>query len=189
MSSSPAAPPLPKKSHPRIFRIKKEKERKYLSASNANVSNFVSVRLSGDGNYHLWKTQMLCLLKAHDMRDLVEDSPTPTHSSSKMKEKYDSLLKGWIFGSLSEDVLSIVVDSDSAKCVWTKLESFFGSCKSSDDQGGFRKSNPPVTSAEKEKELSTTKDENTNKTSNSDTNNAGESMDKEAPQTGKKGNL
>ncbi|KAD4177972.1 hypothetical protein E3N88_26563 [Mikania micrantha] len=110
-----------------VASAKTEKELAYLYASNANVSNFVSVRLSGDRNYHLWKTQMLCLLKAHDMRDLVEDSPTPTHSSSKMKEKYDSLLKGWIFGSLSEDVLSIVVNSDSAKSVWTELKKYFGS--------------------------------------------------------------
>ncbi|KAD4177968.1 hypothetical protein E3N88_26559 [Mikania micrantha] len=126
--------PLRKKSNPPVSSAKDEKELAYLYASNANVSNFVSVRLSGDRNYHLWKTQMLCLLEAHDMRGLVDDGPTPTYSSSKMKKKYDSLLRGWIFGSVSEDVLCVVVHHDSAKPVWKSLESYFGSCKTSDQQ-------------------------------------------------------
>ncbi|KAD4179782.1 hypothetical protein E3N88_28373 [Mikania micrantha] len=188
-----------------VTSAEKEIEQAYLYASNANVSNFVSVRLSGDVNYHLWKTQMLCLLDAHDMRGLLDHSQTPTDSLPKMQKKYDSLLRGWIFGSLSEDVLSIVVDKPSAGIVWEKLERCFGSCKTSDQQVSTTKdentnktsnidTNDPTKSMDKEapqtgKNVSTTKDENTNKTSNSDTNNAGESMNKEAPQTGKKGNL
>ncbi|KAD4177957.1 hypothetical protein E3N88_26548 [Mikania micrantha] len=42
-----------------VTSAEKEIEQAYLYASNANVSNFVSVKLSGDSNYHLWKTQML----------------------------------------------------------------------------------------------------------------------------------
>ncbi|KAL8222923.1 hypothetical protein R6Q57_020322 [Mikania cordata] len=186
-----------------VTSAEKEKEQAYLYASNANVSNFVSVRLSGDHNYNLWKTQMLCLLDAHDMRGLLDHDQTPTDSLPKMQKKYDSLLRGWIFGSLSEDVLRIVVDLHSAESVWERLERCFGSCKTSDQQVSTTKdentnktsnidTNDPTKSTDKEapqagKNVSTTKDENTNKTSNSDTNNAGESIDKEAPQTGKRG--
>ncbi|KAI3709299.1 hypothetical protein L2E82_39059 [Cichorium intybus] len=40
-------------------------------------------------------------------------------------DQYDSLLKGWIFGSASENVLGAVVDLISAKDVWDKLKSFY----------------------------------------------------------------
>ncbi|KAD4179774.1 hypothetical protein E3N88_28365 [Mikania micrantha] len=113
---------------------KTEKELAYLYASNTNVSNFVSVRLSGDRNYHLWKTQMLCLLEAHGMRGLVDDNG-PTDSRRNTGKEYEILLKGWIFGSLSEDVLRIVVDHHSAESVWEKLERCFGSYNTSDQQG------------------------------------------------------
>ncbi|GKD33395.1 hypothetical protein Tco_1248904, partial [Tanacetum coccineum] len=87
----------------------------YLYASNANVSSFVSVKLSSDRNYHLWKTQMLCLMKSHNMGGIVDDSlVNPKTSSKEIKDQYDNLLKGWIFGSASEDVLDAVVDLASA---------------------------------------------------------------------------
>ncbi|KAK1436419.1 hypothetical protein QVD17_02199 [Tagetes erecta] len=85
------------------------------------------VMLSGDGNYHLWKKQMLCLMKAHDMCGLVDD--TKSTMDTLLVEKYDSLLQGWIFGSVSEDILRIVVNEDSAQDVWKKLKSCFDSSK------------------------------------------------------------
>ncbi|KAI7755959.1 hypothetical protein M8C21_033580 [Ambrosia artemisiifolia] len=108
---------------------------KYLYVSNTNVSNFVSVKLCGACNYQIWKTQMICLMEAHDMLGLVDEGSID--SSMKDMAKYESLLKGWIFGSLSEDVLRIVVDSkssDKAKDVWNTLKRYFNATKSSDDQ-------------------------------------------------------
>ncbi|PWA75603.1 ankyrin repeat-containing domain, PGG domain, Gag-polypeptide of LTR copia-type [Artemisia annua] len=98
----------------------------FLYASNANVSNFVSVKLSSDRNYHLWKTQMLCLMSTHNMRGIVDDAyVSPRASRKEIMYQYDSLLKGWIFGSVSENVLGTVIDLDSAKDVWNKLKSFY----------------------------------------------------------------
>ncbi|KAJ9536767.1 hypothetical protein OSB04_un000071 [Centaurea solstitialis] len=98
----------------------------YLYASNANVSNFVSMKLSGQENYHLWKTQMLCLMDTHDMCGLVDDAfDRPKALSIKIMKQYDSLLKGWIFGSVSNGVLGTVVDLGSAKAVWDKLRSSY----------------------------------------------------------------
>ncbi|KAJ9550899.1 hypothetical protein OSB04_014944 [Centaurea solstitialis] len=98
----------------------------YLYASNANVSNFVSVKLSDNQNYHLWKTQMLCLMETHDMRGLVDVAfDGPRASSMKIMKRYDSLLKGWIFGSISQGVLGTVVDLESAKDVWDNLKSIY----------------------------------------------------------------
>ncbi|PWA43153.1 Ankyrin repeat-containing protein [Artemisia annua] len=98
----------------------------YLYASIVNLSNFVSVKLSSDRNYHLWKTQMLCLMKSHNMAGIVDDAyESPSTSSKKIMDQYDSLLKGWIFGSASENVLGAVVDLASAKDVWDQLKSFY----------------------------------------------------------------
>ncbi|KAK1418445.1 hypothetical protein QVD17_27590 [Tagetes erecta] len=40
-------------------------------------------------------------------------------------KKYDSLVKGWIFGSVSEDVLVDIYHLDSAKDVWEKIKSIY----------------------------------------------------------------
>ncbi|KAL4564138.1 hypothetical protein LXL04_028190 [Taraxacum kok-saghyz] len=105
----------------------------YLYASIANVSNFVSVKLASDRNYHLWKTQMLCLMKTHNMVGLVDDTIVgPTASTNEIiMDQYDSLLKGWIFGSVTENVLAAVVDLVSAKDVWDNLKSFYDATISS----------------------------------------------------------
>ncbi|GKF02463.1 hypothetical protein Tco_0029386, partial [Tanacetum coccineum] len=98
----------------------------YLYASNANVSNFVSVKLSSERNYHLWKSQMVCLMKSHNMGGIVDKSlVSPRASNNETMDQYDSLLKGWIFDSASENVLDAVVDLVSAKDVWDKLKSLY----------------------------------------------------------------
>ncbi|GKA76018.1 putative nucleotidyltransferase, ribonuclease H [Tanacetum coccineum] len=67
----------------------------YLYASIVNVSNFVSVKLSSDRNYHLWKTQMLCLMRSHKMGGIVDDTfVRPGALSMEMIDQYDCLLKG-----------------------------------------------------------------------------------------------
>ncbi|XP_024961344.1 uncharacterized protein LOC112501840 [Cynara cardunculus var. scolymus] len=99
---------------------------KYLSASNVNVSNFVSVKLSGESNYGVWKSQMLCLMETRKMRGIVDpkfDGPDATDVETL--KQYDSLLKGWIFGSVSEHVLRTVVNLGSAIAVWKKLQLVF----------------------------------------------------------------
>lgn len=50
-------------------------------------------------------------------------------------DQYHSLLKGWILGSVSENVLSAIVDLDSAKQVWDKLASFYDETSITSEQG------------------------------------------------------
>ncbi|XP_023733803.1 uncharacterized protein LOC111881632 [Lactuca sativa] len=116
--------PLPLPSPP--YASEQIQDHNYLYASIANVSNFVSVKLSSERNYHIWKTQMLCLMKSHNMVGLVDDSIVgPRASTNEIMDQYDTLLKGWIFGSVSQNVLGAVVDLISAKDVWDKLKSFY----------------------------------------------------------------
>lgn len=98
----------------------------YLYASNTNVSNFVSVKLSSNGNYVLWKAQMLCLLDSIGMRGIVDATfVVSSDCCTETMRKYDSLVKGWIFGSVSEDVLVDIYNLDCAKAVWDKLKSIY----------------------------------------------------------------
>ncbi|KAI3496117.1 hypothetical protein L1887_38467 [Cichorium endivia] len=97
-----------------------QEDQEYLNTRNANVSNFVSVQLSGEENYHLWETQMLCLLESYSIRSIVDDV-----FNHPRKKQYDSLVKGWIFGSISEGVLRTVFDLDLAKDVWYILKFYY----------------------------------------------------------------
>nr|GEW23228.1 ankyrin repeat-containing protein [Tanacetum cinerariifolium] len=101
-----------------------EKElEEYMHASNVNVSNFVSVKLSGRRNYDLWKAQMLSLLDKLMIRDIVENRQYWFKSKSEdFVKKYDILLRGWILGSLSEEVLRYLDYSACAHGIWVTLE-------------------------------------------------------------------
>ncbi|KAJ0532686.1 hypothetical protein HanRHA438_Chr09g0382021 [Helianthus annuus] len=98
----------------------------YLYASNTNVSNFVSVKLSGNNNYHVWKSQMLCLLDSNNMGGIVDAKFVgPRYYGTDRGRQYDSLARGWILGSLSEDVIADVHNLGSAKAVWEKLKRIY----------------------------------------------------------------
>ncbi|GJZ67970.1 hypothetical protein Tco_0631210 [Tanacetum coccineum] len=101
-----------------------EKElEEYMHASNVNVSNFVSVKLSGHSNYHIWKAQMLSLLDKLMIRDIVENRENWLMSKSEdFVKKYDILLRGWILGSLNEELLKHFDYSACTQCIWETLE-------------------------------------------------------------------
>ncbi|GKB32994.1 hypothetical protein Tco_0872395 [Tanacetum coccineum] len=87
---------------------------------------------------------MLCLMKTHNMGGIVDDAyVSPRASRKEIMDQYDSLLKGWIFGSASENVLGTVIDLDSAKDVWNKLKSFYDASMSS-EQGTPQFYNVPM---------------------------------------------
>ncbi|KAJ9550931.1 hypothetical protein OSB04_014976 [Centaurea solstitialis] len=110
---------------------KKMQESKYQAASNVNVSNFVSEKLSRNSNYDVWKAQMLCLMKSQEMAGIVDDEfNNMVATKSKFEKQYDNLVKGWIFGSLSQELLIIVVALDSAREVWRRLKLIFDHEKS-----------------------------------------------------------
>ncbi|KAJ0752419.1 hypothetical protein HanPI659440_Chr09g0324131 [Helianthus annuus] len=97
-----------------------------IHASYINVSNIVSVKLSGSRNYLLWKAQMCCLMESNNMRGIVDATFVGSSVSGwENMKQYDSLVKGWIFGSVTEHVLADVFDLDTARDVWDKLKSIY----------------------------------------------------------------
>ncbi|CAI9293556.1 unnamed protein product [Lactuca saligna] len=69
---------------------------------------------------------MLCLLETYNLHCIVDLTTTRSRAlSPEMEKQYNSLVKGWIFASISEELLGTVVNLDSAKAVWDKLKSFY----------------------------------------------------------------
>ncbi|KAI7738477.1 hypothetical protein M8C21_030391, partial [Ambrosia artemisiifolia] len=97
---------------------------KFMMESSVNVSNFVSVKLSGHRNYKIWKAQLLCLIKSQALLHFI-DAEHPFPGDNGMTAQYDELVKGWIFGSVKEKVLKDLVDLGTAQEVWMKLGSLF----------------------------------------------------------------
>ncbi|CAH1448921.1 unnamed protein product [Lactuca virosa] len=124
----------------------------YPYPSHVCAPNFVTFKLSGRDDYDLWKTQMLCLLKSHDMCGFIDGIFVSPQSSSSVsgKEKLggdhnhwlwtrsDALVKGWILGSLSKQTLRHVLDRLSekphqernvadfnAKDIWDELKTLY----------------------------------------------------------------
>ncbi|MFS7917535.1 putative ankyrin repeat-containing domain-containing protein [Helianthus anomalus] len=109
-----------------------------MQASNVNVSNFVSVKLSGRSNYDIWKVQMLVLIKSQNLLPVI------INKSHHTLAKYDTLVKGWILSTINEqrilsDLNKDIIDDDRpAKELWKELESIFDPSKSdSEDPLGF----------------------------------------------------
>nr|GEZ29822.1 ankyrin repeat-containing domain, PGG domain protein [Tanacetum cinerariifolium] len=106
----------------------------YPYPSHVIAPNFVTVKLSGKDTYNVWETQILCLLKSHQMNGFIDGQfPSPVGIGKEKVEEMqewiisDSLVKGWILGSLSDGVAKKVVnrlkhkqkDTDStAKDLW-----------------------------------------------------------------------
>ncbi|PWA47342.1 ankyrin repeat-containing domain, PGG domain protein [Artemisia annua] len=115
------------------------KDIQYPYPSHVIAPNFVTVKLNNKNEYELWNTQMLCLLSSHDMLSFIDGHfLRPSHGKGKAKEgdmkawyRSDSLVKGWILGSLSKQAAMSVVNrltcihkkaEFTAKDVWDELQ-------------------------------------------------------------------
>nr|XP_043622327.1 uncharacterized protein LOC122593929 isoform X2 [Erigeron canadensis] len=99
----------------------------YPYPSYVIAPHFVTVKLSGNDKYDVWKTQMLCLLRSHGMLGFIDGKivrPYEDRNSSRRKfvkdrkkawMRSDSLVTGWILGSLSEEAATEVINCLSAK--------------------------------------------------------------------------
>lgn len=91
----------------------------YNKALNANVSNFVTVKLSGRENYELWRAQMMCLVNVYNMSDYL-------WCTDEIDKRYEMLIKGWIFGSIDQGVLKHVSHDSSTRDIFRRLLNLYG---------------------------------------------------------------
>nr|GEZ61394.1 ankyrin repeat-containing domain, PGG domain protein [Tanacetum cinerariifolium] len=114
----------------------------YPYPSHVSAPSFVTVKLSGKNKYNLWETQMLCLLKSHQMYGFIGGQlPSPAgNGKGKLGDMEawiisDSLVKGWILASLSEEAARKAVNhlthmqkktDFTAKDLWDELQRSYG---------------------------------------------------------------
>ena len=120
------------------------------SSINSNINTTVSsftftspIKLDRS-NYTIWKSQILSSVRANGLEDLLDGSKTspdqflqsetesisgdaelnPAYTTWKRK---DQLLLSWLMSSISIEILSLVVNSETSLELWTSLEQQFGS--------------------------------------------------------------
>ncbi|KAF5804664.1 hypothetical protein HanRHA438_Chr05g0209411 [Helianthus annuus] len=83
-----------------------------------------TVRLAGRSNYRIWKAQMFCLIKSQVLLHIIDaENPFP---EDNMIVQYDELVKGWIFGTMSDHVNNFVGQPIRDSEVSLKPEHFEG---------------------------------------------------------------
>lgn len=104
---------------------------KYTYPSSINVANFVSMKLT-QTNYLLWRTQIMSLIESQEVSDFItgkmeipaeeivsDDGKTTVKNPDFMSWiRTDRLVKAWITGTLSEDVLGLAVGLETSADVW-----------------------------------------------------------------------
>ncbi|KAJ0622947.1 putative PGG domain, retrotransposon Copia-like protein [Helianthus annuus] len=113
----------------------------YPYPSHVNPASFMSVKLSAERlhNYDEWRVQMECLLDSHDLLGFVDgtvkepqEDDTSKGNVADFKAKHrewqrsDLLVRGWIFGSVSEDVMRSIDSYLTAKDIWDFLMTDYG---------------------------------------------------------------
>ncbi|KAK6147604.1 hypothetical protein DH2020_018516 [Rehmannia glutinosa] len=114
------------------------------ASAAVNVANFVPTKLRRDhnkhsNNYRSWKEQMLCLMESQGLLGFVDGEIYPPEKATDVDGKItnsndynyvvwrrsDRLVKGWILGAVSEEVVDSVVTFETARDVWLELENTF----------------------------------------------------------------
>ncbi|KAH9726123.1 Disease resistance-like protein DSC1 [Citrus sinensis] len=143
-NQAPHAVHLGKALEPPIFNLMAS------SSINSNINTTVSsftftspIKLDRS-NYTIWKSQILSSVRANGLEDLLDGSKTspdqflqsetesisgdaelnPAYTTWKRK---DQLLLSWLMSSISIEILSLVVNSETSLELWTSLEQQFGS--------------------------------------------------------------
>ncbi|KAH9646728.1 retrovirus-related pol polyprotein from transposon RE1 [Citrus sinensis] len=126
------------------------------SSSNPNINQTVSsftftnpIKLDRS-NYTIWKSQILSTIRANGLESLLDGTrkcPNQFHNQEEASlssdrvtvaepqenpefnnwKRQDQLLLSWLMSSISVEILSLVVNSNSSNELWTNIEEQFGS--------------------------------------------------------------
>lgn len=93
-----------------------------------NISQELSLKLSGNDNFLLWKTQVFPVLRSQRLLGFIDGSLLKPSSPSDAAQwdRLDQMVLGWILVFLSRAVLAPVVDKSTAFEAWLTLEQVYG---------------------------------------------------------------
>ncbi|XP_021753588.1 uncharacterized protein LOC110718958 [Chenopodium quinoa] len=98
-----------------------------LGVSN-NIKNAIPLILDREKvQYSNWVELLECHAHAFDVLDHIDPkTPRPTDLSDTMWKRLDSVVKNWIYGTISTHLLeTILCKGDTAQQVWDKLKEIF----------------------------------------------------------------
>ncbi|KAH7841778.1 hypothetical protein Vadar_034260 [Vaccinium darrowii] len=98
----------------------------YPFPSEVNVANFVPIKL-GLENYDVWKKLMLNLIESHRLVGFVDGTIQPPEEEQNEDafwswKRSDGLVRGWIFVTVTEELLPELVSLKTAEEVWNELQ-------------------------------------------------------------------
>ena len=96
----------------------------YVHPSDYAVASIITIKLTGNENYRLWRSAMSRGLKARNKLGFVDGTLTleKTDVSKTSKwERVNVVVCNWILGSISESIYASHVYSDKAKDIWDEL--------------------------------------------------------------------
>ncbi|XP_010495343.1 PREDICTED: uncharacterized protein LOC104772425 [Camelina sativa] len=118
------------------------------SSSSLHISNCVTIKLT-EQNYFIWKSQFESFLRTQSLLGFVngaakppsEKIPIRNNNNGKVEDilnpdfeswsRSDQVVKAWLLGSMTENVLRLVIGSVTAQEVWDTLISHFNRTSSS----------------------------------------------------------
>ena len=138
----------------------------YPFPSKIHILSSVTLKLT-DSNYLLWKTQMESLLFSQKLIGFVNGGVTPpeptrtvvtgnvaTQTPNPLYEYWfctDQLVRSWLFGTLSDEVLGYVHNLTTSREIWLCLAENFN--KSSLACSGVHASTKPPTADQQRQDL------------------------------------
>lgn len=116
--------------------IAKARTASSVTIANINLTGLtLSLKLTRE-NFLLWKTQLIPILAAYELMDLLEQDPPAISFLDKERRvcpnpaykawfKNDKIVLSIITSSLSESIMSIVVGKETAKAAWDAINRNF----------------------------------------------------------------
>lgn len=95
----------------------------YLHPSDNTAVTIISFKLTGAENYRIWRSSMIRSLRGRNKLGFVEGTLDKPGDPAKLLkwERANSVVCGWILGSLSESIYAGHACTESSYQVWTEL--------------------------------------------------------------------
>ncbi|XP_012844936.1 PREDICTED: uncharacterized protein LOC105964975 [Erythranthe guttata] len=99
----------------------------HLAHAISNIKSLISVILDvKNPNYQKWSHFFTITVGRFCLSDLLHGKPRPDSISADEWQRADYLLQSWIYGTISDDLSSMVLSKTStASDLWTAISSLF----------------------------------------------------------------
>ncbi|GJX39926.1 ribonuclease H-like domain-containing protein [Tanacetum coccineum] len=107
----------------------------HLQNSDFNVTNVISIKLSGTENYRVWAAAMRLAINTRNKTGFIDGTCLKeTYASSAVYssqwDRCNSIVLSWLLNSVSDDLYLGQIFSENASEVWSELKELMISCGS-----------------------------------------------------------